>query len=119
MNTTKIMWAWLLNQGDIGEPGFYGTPDGVNRGDSRDSYLNQLQLIGVDWKKTKEPATKRELQFAGTFNEPDFSEFLTGTLILKNGKKQKWYSSDTKLEDFLPLMGKLIELVNSEKIYRD
>lgn len=51
MNTTKIMWAWLLNQGDIGEPGFYGTPDGVNRGDSRDSYLNQLQLIGVDWKK--------------------------------------------------------------------
>jgi len=119
MNTTKIMWAWLFKYGRIGTPSYYGGSEKNNPNDTESSYLSVATTIGIDWSKTKQPTPQRHLEFAGTFDEPDYTECLQGVLVLKNGQTQDWYNKDTKLEDFLPVMSELIEAISSEEIYKD
>ena len=114
MNTTKIMWAFLLNYGNAGTPSFYG---GWEDADSP-SY-EEICRIGIDWKETREPESDKYAAFQGTFCEPRYEEMLTGNLHLKNGKKYVWSCNHCSLSDFMARIEKLIEIVNTEAVYKD
>ena len=118
MSATKLMWAFLLNHGKIGTASYYGGSD-VPKGATKEQYLCEIDLIGVDWNKTKEPESDREAFFQGTFNEPSYSEVLTGKLVLKSGIVQEWYCANTRLEDFVNSLDTLLVEISGNQLYRD
>ncbi len=114
MNATKIMWAYLLNYGHAGTPSYYGGWENNNS----PSY-EEICRIGIDWKKTREPESDNYSSFQGTFCESSYEEMLTGKLHLKNGKKYVWSNTKCSLSDFMSYIEHLIEIVNTEAVYKD
>lgn len=115
MNATKIMWAFLLNYGHAGTPSFYGGWEGDEDAPTYDEMIR----IGIDWKKTREPESDKYSSFQGTFCEASYEEMLTGKLHLKNGKNYIWSSTNCSLSDFMSYIKDLIEIVNTEAVYKD
>ena len=118
MNTKKVMWAYMLNFGNIGTPSYYGGSD-VPIGHNKDKYLMDIEENGINWNKTSGPESDRVAEFDGTFAEPNYTEMLLGKLILKNGKYQDWFVRRCDLGEVIKNMPFLMQEVNDNPIYRD
>lgn len=116
MNVTKLMWAYLLYFGDCGEPSEFGGVNPTKYGDTNEKQLKIIKQLGVNWLLTTQPQSDRCPQFEGTENESSYKEYLIGTLVLKNGKTQNW-ASDCLLEDFVKVLPKLLEIVDTDPVF--
>lgn len=102
MNATQFAWVYLIENGRANmEPSFYGgydpvdakAPGAVEKNWYKnwdDAFKKEIMRFGVDWKKTQAPRSESYSQFTDTFHDPEYKEFLTGELVLKNGQKQFW-----------------------------
>lgn len=105
MNAKQYAWIYMIDCGRANKrPSFYGgwgtiddnAPGGqaiINYGNVKEwdsSFIEQIRKIGVDWEATQSPHGESFSEFQGTFCDPGSKEYLTGTLVLKDGTKQKW-----------------------------
>lgn len=83
----EAVWDWLLEHGGV--KSYYG-----NVVDQRDSenVINHLNECGIDYEKTTEPRLNKLEEFDGTFNDPAYTDVMTGYLYCKCGKLhgQQW-----------------------------
>lgn len=106
MDAKQFAWAYLISLGQANvEPSYYGGTDVVDsevvgkksKGgyhfSFEEAFLDKIKAIGVDWTKTKAPKSSMYSEFEGTFCDPSEKEYLTGTLILKDGSEQFWMAN--------------------------
>ena len=106
----KLLWKYMIDKGSIREWNFYGSRFGDYHDDAESDAKKVQQDItkhGIDWKKTQPVEEDMESSFTDTFNDPDYVSVLRGTLVLKNGKKYKFGSTD-KVPDILKAMNSYI-----------
>lgn len=104
MDAKQFAWAYLISLGQANvEPSYYGgtdvvddevvgkkDPNAYTRYTYEEAFLNKIKAVGVNWTKTQAPKSSMYSEFEGTFCDPSEKEYLTGTLILKDGSKQFW-----------------------------
>jgi hypothetical protein len=74
-----------------------------------DAYTQQIRKIGVDWGATQSPHGRSFSEFQGTFCDPGSKEYLTGTLVLKDGTKQQWVA-ETLVTNAFDMMANIDKL---------
>jgi hypothetical protein len=101
MNAKQYAWIYMIDNGHANmTPSYYGGWDYIDDKGSVDTrgrvvdfnakYANQIREIGVDWDATQSPNGRSYSTFEGTFADPGSTEYLEGTLVLKNGSQQRW-----------------------------
>lgn len=85
----EIAWKILLLQGNlIASQSFYGTT--FYMGASERKRWKEINMVGVNWEKTKPPEEEIKNFFIDTFADGcDKESWTLGTLILNNGESQQ------------------------------
>lgn len=132
MDAKQFAWLYLVENGYANcRPSYYGGWDEVDPDDDTPWYArkravslsaygkdfdarqtNALKIVkevGVDWNKTQAPRSDMVSQFTDTFHDPDEKEFLEGTLVLKNGKKQFWCGEALQVTNVFDMMAAVHE----------
>lgn len=123
MNSKQFAWLYLFENGLIGvQKSYYGGYDPLIEdwnerfGDiynmtsyerAKEFAFTQIKEWGIDWKKTLPPKSDIIYEFAGTFAESKETEFLSGTLILKNGEKQQWLAESLAVTNVFDMMAQI------------
>jgi hypothetical protein len=131
MNAKQYAWIYMIDAGCANkQPSYYGgwvptdgeAPGGKPRKefpnskvlDWDESYAEQIRKIGVNWEATQSPHGRSFSEFQGTFCDPGSKEYLTGTLVLNDGTKQKWIA-DTLVTNALDMMANIDKLQSKFK----
>jgi hypothetical protein len=128
MNAKQYAWIYMIDCGRANKnPSYYGGWSTIDENapggekpkqfpnsrvlDWDDAYAEQIRRIGVDWEATQSPTGRSFAEFQGTFCDPGSKEYLTGTLVLKDGTKQKWVAETlvTNAFDMMANIGTLQE----------
>jgi len=124
MNSKQFAWLYLIENGIAAvEHSYYGGYELVDKRmtgifkrfdhnseiEVKQIYLKEIKEIGVDWNKTSAPESDMVAQFAGTFSEADENEYLSGKLILNDGKKQTWVAEKLEVSNVFEMMASVHE----------
>jgi hypothetical protein len=103
MNAKQFAWMYLLKFGQYNvKPSYYGGYEVHNGGRmspsptydqmviSKKVAIGDLREFGVDWERTKAPSSDYYYEFQGTFCDASQTEYLSGTIFLKDGSEQFW-----------------------------
>ena len=122
MGAKQFAWLYLIEHGMAGRtPSFYG---GYNFDEQsmkrcnitntsywswktdpfREKFLEEIREYGVNWFRTNAPCSETHSQFTDTFHDPDYKEFLEGTLVLNNGIKQPWCGEALEITNVFDMM---------------
>lgn len=124
MDAKQFAWVYLIENGLAAvEPSYYGGHEFVDDVSSvvknprnyssidtkaiRDLYLQNIKHFGVDWDKTYAPLGTLYRLFEGTFCESSELEYLTGTLVLKNGSEQFWCSEAIDVQNVFEILARI------------
>ena len=121
MNAAQFAWLYLVENGLAGlESNYYGGYKGASpaiikrlekmayndkyNNPFKEEFLREIKDVGVNWYQTEAPKSDIVFKFLGTFCDDDTVEEVKGTLVLNNGKEQKWSSEKLSVKNVFEMM---------------
>lgn len=110
----KLMWKWFVNEAFVSKDFSYYSGH-IHAPELTKRMQKDVAKHGFDWSKMRPIQSDKVSVFGGTFNDPDWEEYLQGTLYTKNGKKYELYKSNTDPQDAMKgMMSMVIDKLDIE-----
>ena len=114
---------------EAGEPSYHGGYDPVGeppvdnfdykdqwRANRHNSFVAKLHEVGVDWEKTIAPESDFYFEFTDTYHDSKKTEYLKGTLVLKDGTEQFWIAEQIEVTNVFGMMAMVSEAPEKFKV---
>lgn len=130
MNSKQFAWLYLIKNGDAGvRYSYYGgfilddermthlykPYDHKSLENIKSAYLKEIRDIGVNWTKTGPPSSDIVHLFNGTFNPSEYSEKISGVIVLNNGLRQSWVADNIDVSNVFNMMESLFNSAEDAK----